>query len=636
MMQLKLGWMRFVLLGLGFLALLVALGLGWAFWYVGQPAFRAQLIAAVEQQTGRAFSVDGRLHVALWPVAGVSAEDIRLANVAGGAADAFVRAGEVDIGFDPGALLRDGLEIRRIYLEEPTVNLEVDATGRGNWLLGPVAPVSPAPRAPSAPAPAPTDVAIDSLQIVGGVVSYLDRRTNQTYGLQALDFKSRVTSLDAPMAVDASFVFRDQPVTLKGSIAQPRAMQSGRTTPFVFNAESQLLTLSFDGEVTAASGSISGRINAAGPDLRGLVRWAGFGFPEGRLLQQFDVAGLLTVGPQRYNFEDAAIGIDGVDARGDFALELNRERPRLSGALAVDRLDLNAYLRDQPVLAEGASVGSDAVVAEPAAMDVSAASWGQAPIRLEILRSLDLALDLQTGPITAFATTVDRSALTLRLDNGLLGASIQDIGLYGGSGSGTIVIDGRSSVPGFSSDLALDGVGVQRFLRDTFGFGALEGSGQIRLALEASGANQDALVRSLRGRAGLALNQGAITGVDIGGLSETIGRAMRNELAQPTARTSFSGLSMSVSMANGRMGFTDFQMFLDRIRMGGSGVIDLAQRRLDLRFTPRAQIVTTPFTMRGPFGALAFESDLRGRSRAEIEGLARAVAVAERATGSVR
>ena len=70
--------------------------------------------------------------------------------------------------------------------------------------------------------------------------------------------------------------------------------------------------------------------------------------------------------------------------------------------------------------------------------------------------------------------------------------------------------------------------------------------------------------------------------------------------------------------------------------MGGSGVIDLAQRRLDLRFTPRAQIVTTPFTMRGPFGALAFESDVRGRSRAEIEGLARAVAVAERATGSVR
>lgn len=554
---------------------------------------------------------------------GVSAENITLSNVPGGAAAHFITAKEIDIGVDFGAVLARRLVIKQIRLEEPNVALEVDRNGQGNWLLRPVQVRAPSsPHQPPATAPHAGDMRIDRAEIANGHISFYDRRTNQAAALDAVNMRTRLEGLDQPAKVDADFTYNREPVTLTATVGSPRAMQAGQQSPLTFETDGRFLTASFDGTVAAATGTLTGQIVAAGPSVRELARWAGFAFPNGQGLERFNISGALGVAPGRYSFSDATIEVDEILARGNFSLDTGRPRPFLSGNLAITRLDLNRYLAPGP---EGQTAQAAAAVAMPAALDVAASSWSDAPITLDILRSVDASLELTTGPLTVFRTTLERAVMTTSINEGYLAATLHELALYGGTGTGRFEIDARTSAPRFVQDLSLDGVAVEGLLGDAIGFRQIGGSGQLRLALTAQGQTQRALVASLSGRAALVLNQGSLAGLDIGGLSETIGRIRRNELERADALTRFSALSLSLTLQGGRAATDDFFVTLPAMRVNAVGVIDLNARRLDLRFMPRGRIVTTPFTMRGPFGHYAFESDLRSRTRAEFEGLVRGV-----------
>lgn len=606
----------------GALCAALCLGIVAAAWYVSSPAFRDQLIEAAEAQTGRDLTVSGRMHLSIWPVLGVSAEEAALANVEGGEAAHLLAAKEVDAGLDFASLMRGDIMIRRIRLEEPTLNLEVDEQGRGNWLLAPPRKPSSAPQRPTQ-APA-HDMRIDAFSIADGRVSFADARTNRVFTATDLDLTTQLAGLDQPATVEASFAYHDEPITVSATIGTPRALQTGARSALSFEADGRFLTAAFDGEAAAADGGLQGAVTASGASVRELMRWLGYPFPDGAGLERFNVSGALTATPQQLRFENATFEVDAILARGDLVFETVAQRPYLTGRLALGPVDLNRYLNPEPA-AQAASGGA---VAQPAALDIAAPAWGQEPIRLEIVKSLNANLELTMGELRFFRSQVDRMGLTMTLNDGFLAATMHELALYGGTGSGRVEVDARTEAVRLSHDLSLDGVAVQTFLGNIFGFSLLEGSGQVRLVLTATGRTQDELVSSLGGRAAFVLNQGAVRGVDIGGLSETIGAVMRNELIQSGARTAFNGLSMSFEASAGRFATQDFQLNLERMRVGMVGVIDLRQRRLDLRFTPRSRLITTPFTVRGPFNQLSYASDLRGRTRGEIEGLARGVVAA--------
>ncbi len=596
----------------------VCMGFAALAWYVGTPGFRAQLIEAAEAQTGRDLTVNGRMHVAFWPVIGVSAEQVTLSNVAGGAAEHFLAAEEVDFGADLAALLRREIVVRRIRVENASLNMEVDANGRGNWLLGPATPPRrPGPR-PQGPPPE-QDFRVDDLSIAGARVSFTDRRTNQAYALDDLRLNTRLEGLNVPANVEARFVYRSEPVTVDAVIGAPGAMHTGAETSLSFTVDSRFLTASFDGAVAAATGVIAGQVNAAGPSVRELIRWQGFEFPEGETLQRFNVSGALNAGPRGLAFANASLEVDAILGRGDFTFETVNNRPYLTGRLEVPRLDLNRYLLPE---AAAQTASADELIAAPAALDIAAPAWAEAPIDLAALRAIDVNLELTTGPISLFRTTLDRAVMTMVANQGFVAATLHEAALYGGQVTGRIEVDARGPSVRLANDLALDGIGLERLLGDTFGYSGLGGTGQVRLALSAQGQTQAQLVGSLAGRAALVLNQGTLRGLDLRGLSETIGRVLRNELAQEGAVTSFSAMSLSFDVNAGRAATTDLYVTVPGMRIGAVGVFDLVQRRVDLRFMPRGRLITTPFVMRGPFaGPMSFESDLRGRFREELDGL---------------
>ena len=132
---------------------------------------------------------------------------------------------------------------------------------------------------------------------------------------------------------------------------------------------------------------------------------------------------------------------------------------------------------------------------------------------------------------------------------------------------------------------------------------------------------------TLQGAGSVAFANGALAGVDLGGVARTIRNAVRNELIAPTARTPFTNLSATLRIADGVIATQDMRLDAADAKLTAIGVIDVGGRSLDMRLVPRLGItaLAVPFRASGPWKRVSYASDFLGRARAEVEVRARAV-----------
>jgi len=114
--------------------------------------FKPEIIAAVEQATGRKLAVAGDLKVKLYPSIGVAVKGVTFANAEWGSRPVMASIGEFLADVDLFALLGQKIKIDRLILADIDLLIEKDRRGRGNWEFG----TMPAPAAgvPKAAAPA--------------------------------------------------------------------------------------------------------------------------------------------------------------------------------------------------------------------------------------------------------------------------------------------------------------------------------------------------------------------------------------------------------------------------------------------------------------------------------------------------
>lgn len=638
--------MRKVLLALAALVLLAVVGAGGAaFWFLSQFDARAEIVKRVEAATGRDFVLTGPVSVAVWPAIGFRGEGAALANVAGGAAPHLMEAKEIVIGVALRPLLDRRLEVTRLVLVAPVLALEVDAEGRPNWILK---PVTPAP----APTPAPggaqrriTEVQLAGAAIEGGSISYANARTKSAFALTAMDLAVAMQGLDAPLEIDGVVTYRGKPLTLDVTVGRARAVMTGQATPLAFTLQSDVAAASFKGDIDIRTGGLEGDVSATGPSLRALTAWAGTPLGQGYGLENFALAGRLTVGPKRYAFENAGLQIDAIKARGDFLVETGGRVPLVSGRLeiadaAFDPLaragapiarrmlvDLNPYMAPKPV-AEGASAPGPAVeVASLQPVDVRGAGWSTAKFNFGWMKALNTQLEITTGPLKIQNVTVDNASLSFILLDGYLSATLTRMELYGGDGTSRMEIDARLPDIVVRNEIAAQNLRAKAFFKDAFGFTNLDGTAKVEWGLSSRGDSQKAMMGTLQGAGSVAFANGALAGVDLGGVARTIRNAMRDELIAPTARTPFTNLSATLRIADGVIATQDMRLDAADAKLTAIGVIDVGGRSLDMRLVPRLGItaLAVPFRASGPWTRVSYASDFLGRARAEVEGRARAV-----------
>ncbi|MBC7768422.1 MAG: AsmA family protein [Phycisphaerales bacterium] len=638
-------WLRWTLLIGGGLVAAALIGAGVLTWLVLRLDVRGEVERAVEAGTGRDAMIAGDVGVSYWPVLGLRAHEVTLANVEGGRAPAFIAAEEIDIGVEIRPLFERRVVVRRLVLQRPQISLEVDQQGRPNWALQ--------PRRAEGPAPGPTEPRVDvartrleEVRISNGEVSFFDARRGSGWVIGEVNLRTALDGLDQPMRVQGSLRYADKPLELDLTLGRPGAAMRGELTPITLSLETELLNADFQGQTIAGSGEIAGTVRANGPSLRQLAAWMGSPIQGGVGFEQFAVSGRLQIGGGAYTFSNAGFALDLLRGRGDFVLSERTGKPYLSGRLELFDFDLNPYLTGQapaqaPLAdmaaaaeapAESTLTAEVAAVEAPRALDVRAAP-SETPIDFSGLKAFNADLELATHAVLVQRTRIDSARANLVLNDGYLAATLHQVALYGGSGRGRFEIDAREQSTRIVQDMAFSGVDARSFLTDAINYANIEGRAELSLNIRTEGRTQSEFLAALDGRSHVEVVSGTLHGVDLGGVSTTIRNALRGELIAPEARTPFQGFSATFTISDGVLATDDLSFNTPNLRIPGIGLIDVPNRRLDMRLAPRSPRggVVVPFSVRGPFGRFEYASDIRDRAQREILGRVRAVETAARA-----
>lgn len=616
--------MKKVLIGVAaVLGLVVVVVLSAPFWLpalVPVDTVKQEIAKAAREATGRELRIAGDVRLAVFPRLEVEANDVSFANAPGAREPQMAALRQLLVQLQVLPLLAGEVKVDSFILVEPVIHLEVDRQGKPNWQFDLAKTEKPAaqqqaPAGTGAGGPALSGLSLGDVRLERGRLTYTDARSGRREELSDINMKIELPDLDSPFATEGSLVWHEEKLTLTVDAGEPRRLMAGEATPLKLALASAPITLAYDGTVILAeTPKVAGTVDLDVPSIRGLAAWTGNPLAlEGGGLGPLEIKGKVAVAGDSYAFTEARIALDSMKANGDFSAKTGGARPYLKGRLAVDMLDLNTYL---PPPAEGEArpaPGADKKGPPP--------EWSDEPIDLSGLKAADADFDLEVGGIRVREIKIGKGKLLVSLKNGLLGADLTELELYGGRGKAKIEVDGRGQVPAVTNTVSLQGIQAEPLLTDAAGSDRLEGTGNFDLSTATSGKSQRAMVQALNGSGAMKFTDGAIKGINLAAMARNVGSAFTD--TGGSQKTDFAELSGTFKIAKGILRNDDLLMLNPLVRLTGKGEADMPKRTVNYRLRPKvvgtlegqggeAQKagLAVPVIVEGPWHDLKYRPDL--------------------------
>jgi AsmA protein len=561
-------------------------------------SFRAPLEKAVSRGLGRGVHIAGGLHASLYPEIGLSAGDVSIDNVSGGEAKLFAHVDTMAVGAKLLPLLSRQIHITRLALDHPSINLEVDKNGTGNWNFGTGQSESNAS--------SPDQLSISGLRIQGGEISYFDMRTGKRKQVSDANASLQLEALERPAMFDLDAVYDKEKLTVTGNIDNPQAFMRKKPAKLALELKSASLNLKFDGSVTGASQS-SGTVTMSGPSLRQLMQRAGTAAPKNSGMGAFSLSGGVSSQDRVYALKQAKLTLDGMKANLDLSVDMNGTVPLLKGSIALDRLDAAAYMLDNKQAAQ-------------------TKGWSTEPLSLTGLKLADADLAITAGRFLLGNFVITQGEMHVVLHDGKLSADLTRAALFGGSATGLVTADGSGTLPAVTVRLDVKSVAMKSLLQSAIKVERIEGTGAMAVNVAGIGKSQQAIMNSLGGTASVAVRNGAIRGVDLAAVARTVQNPLSGVIGAATsgrASTDFAEAGGSFTIKSGMAHNQDFHLLNPFVRISGSGDIDLGQRTINFRIEPKLVAnaqgqggllggsgLGVPFQITGPWTKPSYRPDL--------------------------
>lgn len=585
--------LRNSLIGAGAVVVLVAA----APFVIPVDTYRGRIETAAAGATGRAFKIDGPLRLTIFPRFGVRAKDVTLANVPGGRARAMVAVGDINLSVKVLPLLTGRIALDKIVLDKPVIALEVDGAGNPNWKFGKsTATEAGATKKGSLTLPAGTE--FSGIKIADGRITYNNAKTGTHRALDHVNVTIDITTADKPITAQGDMTYAAKKLSFVAHLATLQTFLGAGTTEFDLQADADLVHASVRGRLTP-DGATDGAIRLDSPSFRNLAAWFGNKLPAGGL-NGLALEAKIHNKDKITALEDLKVTLDGQTIKGRLVIDSWRTVPVLTGALDVDRLDVNPYLAGGPH--------------EPDAAKQT--GWSRKPINLAMLKEFNGTLALTTGSLKARGLKLGRTALKLDNRDGLMTVIIDRVSLYGGNGSANLVIDARGAVPQFANTMAFTGVALKPLLTDALGLDTIEGTGALKLDIRLAGASPYAMFHSLSGKGSITGTNGRFKGVDLGVVAKTVQTVLGGNATGEVAATTFHDMGASFTLGGGVLRTEDFHLSGPLVQMTGRGAVDIGERQIAFRIRPQAGYggygIAVPFLISGSWDKLHYAPDIAG------------------------
>jgi AsmA protein len=596
--------------------------------------YKDEIAAAVTEQTGRTFSIEGDLSLKAFPCCAIRLGPLALGNPPGFPESEFARVEQAAVAIRIWPLLtRQELLVGDIELTGLDLQLISRANGTNNWDFSSAA----AAAAEQPDESAETGAELASLDIAGieisdGRLRYLDEATGEAIEISAINLTAGAIRMDQPFDLTASL----QADGLAPGISATVSLTAQAT----IDAESQFLDLV----------DLNSELNLVGTDL-----------PGGEAKVQINLDALRGLGADRVPIEGLAATLQaaGVTVNVDGAGALVDNNPELAGAISVPRFnprDLLAALGEAPPVTADPDVlkryemqgswsfsGDKAAIenivttlddtqargwfrvtslaatalafdleldnidldrymapaeeAAPSNQSAASAASGDESLDLPVedLRALNLQGRLGIGQLKFSDARLNDVNINIKAKDGLIRLNPLTAALYEGSYSGDIRLDVRGAKPQLSVNENLSGVQLATLLADMRDQYNLSGLGNVRVTGTATGSSVNELIANLQGDGALDLKDGIYQGTDIWYEIRKTRAQLKNKelpLAPTSPHTDISQFDGTAKFANGILKNDRFNAQIPFLRLTGLGDVDLLNSTVDYRL--EARVVKTP------------------------------------------
>ncbi|MBN1830902.1 MAG: AsmA family protein [Deltaproteobacteria bacterium] len=626
-------WMGIII---GGLILLMILFLLIAPMFIDVQKYKPRIEEQVAEATGRSFAIGGDLKLSLFPLAGLAFSDLHLGNPEGFEEKdfIFIKSFDIQVKFLP--LLSRDLQVKRFLLEGPRIFLEKKRDGRTNWegLGGPskegLKGATEKSRKKGGEEPDRglpiKGLAVGECAVRDGQVLWIDHAGGGRWDIKDINLELRDVSFERPIQVDFSGKYDQRPLSLKGQIG-PLGEEPGKGVlplDFLLRALDEL-NLSIKGQITDPSTrpqfDLALQVESFSP--RKLLESMGQALPvdtrDPQALSRLALKCNLKGDPQKVSISNGTLDLDA--SKATFSGQAKDfSRPDLKVEMSLDRIDMDRYLPP--------SSGKKA--AEPEA------STGSPKKKTDYapLRSLVLDAEIRLGEMKIQGAGLQDVLFKITGRNGLFDINPFSFKAYDGDLLTKAALDVREEVPRMSVNLEGKGLKINPLLKDVMKKDFLEGTTDAQVTLTMEGEDAERIKKTLNGKGGVQLKNGAVIGIDLNGMIRNVKASFGlAERAVERPRTDFAELIVPFSITGGVVDTPDTRLTSPLLRVAAAGKADLVRETLDFRIEPRFVAtlkgqgdtkdrsgVLVPVLVRGTFASPKFDPDLKGMLKQQLEG----------------
>ncbi len=581
-------------------------------------AFKGQIESQASAALGREVTIGDDLSFRIFPRTAFQVKNLHIANADGFEGDYLARVDEADIGVKLMPLLSRSVEIDRFVLTRPDIRLARAQDGSVNWNLA--REVSGEEAASSGGEL--RDLKLGDVRIVDGAAQYSDASAGKTYDMKDIDLVVVLKSLAEPLEANGTMIFQGEPATLDLVLTSLANMMAEEPANLKLDMKIGEAEMGADLEVITKDGlRYTGPASLSAPDLPAFAALAGAPLADAPGFDSLSVKGDVDGGENTVRLANADIKFDDIAAQGAVTLNWAGARPKASGVLSTDKLDLRPYMPPPSQNAEGFP------------------AWSEAKMDFASLNNIDADFDITTNSILINDLEFGESRIKLNLDAGRMTADIPELTMYGGQGSGRMVVNARGATPSFAGNFDVGSVRAQPLSADLLKHDNLLGVGSFKLDFTATGSSQAAIMNTIDGSGGFDLADGALKGVNIAGLVRAVGEfqegfnpaALQRAVAEargPTQQTDFSEFLSNFSIADGLVTAPAITLNGPYLKMNGAGTVNLAAQTIDLRLSPTGtstmdgdggKAVTVPVRIGGTFSKPTIGIDAESLARTGLQ-----------------
>jgi len=613
---------------LGGVVALVALVVVWLLFWFDANQYKPDIEKLVQEKTGRTLTLQGDLKLSFWPSLAVELGKTSLGNASGYGDEPMLSMNQVRLGVKVWPLLHKQVEVGAIEVDSPTVALVKKSETENNWSdLGKSDEASAQPEQTEPQSGNDMNVSIERVTIKNANVSIDDQQAHELTRVSDFNLTTGALQPGKPVDMASSFVYdaraadgstqsikaklktridadmeqkkyvltaptidieltrgKNKAIPLSLTAAAIRAdlqAQTAEVVKLLLTSDDLKLAADIKAEHINDAPQAQGTMTLSPVSLRALAKRFAVDLPvtsDAKALTNFGMSTQFAATTHSAELNQLTIKLDDSTITGKVAIN-DFDSKAMRFTLNVDRINADRYLApvsEQPEPTEAVDTG---------------------PVKIpgEAVRGLDIVGQLTIGD--AIIRKMDLTQVKLGVDarNDKLHLNPFEATVYEGKFKGDIVFDASGKVPRVSAEEHVAGINFASLFKAMYKKDNITGKGSINLKLTGSGADSDALKRTLSGNLDFKVDNGAYEGVD---LWWEIRRARALLKQQPvptkstTPRTAFTSLRGSGAMNNGVFSSEDLDAALQYLKLTGKGSADLVQSTIDYKL--QATVLTLP------------------------------------------